>query len=72
MGRMEKPIKIHSFIGKYSANTIYRQLNQQFTDCNLFFWFRFGVNSGLNLIQFMNQLKYDGAAHADDICYIFQ
>ncbi|XP_031627086.1 esterase B1-like [Contarinia nasturtii] len=33
---------------------------------------RFSVNANINLFKLAMQLSYDGAAHAEDICYMFR
>lgn len=34
--------------------------------------FRFGVNDKLNWIKYLDNATHDGAAHAEELCYIFQ
>lgn len=33
---------------------------------------RFGMNTKINWIQHLHNQKYTGAAHAEELCYIFQ
>lgn len=36
------------------------------------FWIRFSMDAGINPSKIVNHINFDGATHADDLCYYFQ
>lgn len=64
---------IHTYLFRLEINANLISFSiQKYTFEFLYSLNRFSVHDAFNLVELLTHIKYEGATHTDDVCYMFQ